>query len=92
MLIKVLLEAPVSAVVLSLAGILAVPHPKEHSGIRSLGTKRYLYLCFMWFMNSLHLHIVVALKEVGDLAFAKFGITELAGGGSTAQNKLSALL
>ena len=35
---------------------------------------------------------MVALKEVGDLAFAQFGVTELARGGRAAQHKLSALL
>ena len=43
-------------------------------------------------MNSLDLHIVVALKEVCDLAFAEFGVTELTSRGSAAQNELGTLL
>ena len=38
-----------------------------------------------------HLHVVVALKEVGNLALAKFGVTELSSGGGAAQNELCAL-
>ena len=40
----------------------------------------------------IHLHIVVALKEIGDLPLAQFGVTELARRGRAAQNELSSLL
>jgi len=42
-------------------------------------------------MNS-HLHIVVALKEVGNFPLAQLWVTELPSGGRAAQNKLCALL
>ncbi len=34
---------------------------------------------------------MVALQEVGDLAFAEFGVSELSGGGGAAQNELTTL-
>ena len=39
-----------------------------------------------------HLHVVVALEEVGNFALAKFGVAELSCGGGSAQNELCALL
>ena len=38
------------------------------------------------------LHIVRALEEVGDFTLAEFGVTELAGGGGTAQNEICTFL
>ena len=37
------------------------------------------------------LHVVVALEEVGDLALAELGVSQLAGGGRAAQNEVSTL-
>ena len=42
--------------------------------------------------DSWSLHIMVALKEVSDLALAKFGITKFSCRCSTAQNKICTLL
>jgi hypothetical protein len=38
------------------------------------------------------LHIMVALEEVSDFTLAEFGVTELTGGGSTAQNEICTFL
>ena len=38
------------------------------------------------------LHIMVALKEVGDFAFAEFGVAEFACRGGAAQHEISAFL
>lgn len=91
MLIKIALEASISAVVLRLARVLAVPHPKTNRRLEFL-SRRDVWLCVS-FGSWIHfyLHIVVALKEVGDLAFAEFGVTELSCWGGAAQNELGAL-
>jgi len=34
---------------------------------------------------------MVALQKVGDFSLAEFGVTELSGGGGTAQNELTTL-
>jgi hypothetical protein len=42
-------------------------------------------------IHSFDLHIVVALKEVGDFALTEFGIAELSSGGGTAEHKFTTL-
>lgn len=44
-------------------------------------------LCFLF----VHLHIVVALKEIGNFALAELGVSEFACGCGTAQNEISTL-
>ena len=42
-------------------------------------------------IHSFDLHIVVALKEVGDFALAEFGVAEFASRGGTAEHEFTTL-
>ena len=83
--VQIFIQTVICALILARAVSLAVLYPIITHG---------LMVSFMWFMKSsvLFLHIVVALEEVSDFTLAEFGVTELTGGGSTAQNEICTFL
>lgn len=83
---QIFIQTVICALILARAVSLAVLYPIITHG---------LMVSFMlWFMKSsvLLLHIMVALEEVSDFTLAEFGVTELTGGGSTAQNEICTFL
>ena len=82
---QIFIQTVICALILARAVSLAVLYPIITHG---------LMVSFMWFMKSsvLFLHIMVALEEVSDFTLAEFGVTELTGGGSTAQNEICTFL
>ena len=83
---QIFIQTVVCALILARAVSLTVLYPIITHG---------LMVSFMlWFMKSsvLFLHIMVALEEVSDFTLAEFGVTELTGGGSTAQNEICTFL
>ena len=83
---QIFIQTVICALILARAVSLAVLYPIITHG---------LMVSFMlWFMKSsvLFLHIMVALEEVSDFTLAEFGVTELTGRGSTAQNEICTFL
>ena len=83
---QIFIQTVICALILARAVSLAVLYPIITHGL--------MVSFILWFMKSsvLSLHIMVALEEVSDFTLAEFGVTELTGRGSTAQNEICTFL